>query len=347
MVSEEHKGIKVYKSDASTMIGVLRQQGLIHPNLLIRQEEDFVIIPILDEPEPNFNQTVISHELVSTWFDIDNRPPNSLKEALKELEPNLPEEMIPTSFDQIGDIAIIDLKEPMLPYKLSVGRAIMIANPSIVGVYRKSSKVRGEYRLRGLEYLAGEKNTRTIHREYGLEIHVDVEKAYFSPRLATEHNRIAQKVKTGDRVLDLFGGLAPFGLHITKNVVATVISVDINPEIPDLIRTTIKSNPSLVGTIEIRLGDAKQIAVDLFTQNEEFDHIIMNHPSRAVDYLSSAEKLLRPMGRIFLYVFAPMDDLEKYCRQIVSDNSNLRIADIHIVRQSSPSEYHVCIELIK
>ena len=48
--------------------------------------------------------------------------------------------------------------------------------------------------------------------------HVDVAKAYFSPRLSHEHERVASLVQSGEVVTDLFSGVGPFSVLIGKSL---------------------------------------------------------------------------------------------------------------------------------
>ena len=62
----------------------------------------------------------------------------------------------------------------------------------------RSSDVEGDFRTRNLEILAGEDNTETEYKEFGCKFTVDVENAFFSPRLSTERERIANLIQDGE-----------------------------------------------------------------------------------------------------------------------------------------------------
>ncbi len=52
-------------------------------------------------------------------------------------------------------------------------------------VLAQVSPVEGDFRLRGLAWVAGENKTETIHKEFGYSFKVDLEKRYFSPNFLT------------------------------------------------------------------------------------------------------------------------------------------------------------------
>src|SRR3989344_5189317 len=102
----------------------------------------------------------------------------SFKNSLK-LPKNLIN-LVPTSFDQIGEIAIFN----EFPKEL-----------------KKNKKFSGKYRLQKIRIIAGKKTKETIHKENNLKFKLDIEKAYFSPRTGSERLRIASKIKPDESVL--------------------------------------------------------------------------------------------------------------------------------------------------
>ena len=57
--------------------------------------------------------------------------------------------------------------------------------------------VKGEFRVRDLEVVAGDDRLETIHQEYGIRLLVDPSRVYFNPRLAGERHRVASLVREG------------------------------------------------------------------------------------------------------------------------------------------------------
>ena len=114
-----------------------------------------------------------------------------LKKSLESiLSPKESEELI-SAFDQIGEIIIVRIPDSLLPKKKIIGEALLNDVKIVRSVFYQASAVEGDFRTRNLEVIAGEDNTETEYREFGCKFIVDVENAFFSPRLSTERDRIA------------------------------------------------------------------------------------------------------------------------------------------------------------
>lgn len=347
-MNSEIRGIAIEKTYGSDVIKVLSSLQFIDKNFRIYQDDELIVIPVsvdLHEIEKLDLGVDLNYKIYN--FESKKVRPRSLKEGLISLVPGELHEYLPNAFDQIGNIAIIDIKKELAEYYQEIGSVLMSINQFLIAVYRKSGKVDGQRRVRGIELIAGEGTTRTVHKEHGLRLAVDVEKAYFSPRLSTEHERIALKIETGDEVLDLFGGVAPFAFHIIVQTEANVLSIDINPEVESLIEESLRLNRNQIkGSINYEIGDANSIGKQLIAENKKFDHIIMNHPSDAHSYLKLASDLSKQNGKIYLYIFAPVDNYDEFSENLIkSILTGVEIVGIHVIRQSSPSEYHICAEL--
>src|SRR5512139_2863361 len=70
------------------------------------------------------------------------------------------------SYDIIGDIAIIRLHNVQGESK-RIAQATMGIHKNVKAVFAQTSAVCGDFRVRPLEYVAGERKTTTRHRESG------------------------------------------------------------------------------------------------------------------------------------------------------------------------------------
>lgn len=81
----------------------------------------------------------------------------SLDEILKEI---LPKDIgdIPSSFETVGHIAHLNLRDSALPYKNVIGEVFIAKNPRIRTVVNKTSTIETEFRTFPMEVIAGEDN---------------------------------------------------------------------------------------------------------------------------------------------------------------------------------------------
>ena len=57
---------------------------------------------------------------------------------------------------------------------------------------------------------------KTEYKEFGCKFIVDVENAFFSPRLSTERERIANLIHDGEVVTNMFAGVGMFSIMASK-----------------------------------------------------------------------------------------------------------------------------------
>jgi tRNA (guanine37-N1)-methyltransferase len=222
--------------------------------------------------------------------------PRLIREALAEAGIEDPGSAS-SGVDVIGDIAIVRLAEFSASEKRRVAAALLSGLKNIRVVMEQEGGIEGEFRLRRLRRLAGEKRTLTNHRENGCTFKVDVAKCYFSPRLSTERLRIAELVKQKERVLNMFAGVGPFSILIAKTARVKVTSCELNDYAAALHVENNKLNKveSLVTVIQ---GDAADLPRATSTR---FDRILMPHPSGADKFLPTAFRMATRKATIHYY----------------------------------------------
>ena len=235
------------------------------------------------------------------------------------------------SFDQIGDIIILDDKGTKKQAK-----KLLKQYPSITTVLKKSDIHKGKYRTQKLTYLEGEKKKETIHKESGCRIKLDVEKCYYSPRSSNERLRITKLVKKNESILVLFSGVSPFPCVISKNkLVKEIYAIEVNPTAHKYAEENIKLNK--LKNIKLYKGDVNKILPKI---KKKFDRIIMPLPKTAYQYLPLAKKKLKKGGTIHLYSFFKEPDIKKQNRLL--KNFNMKITKCG---KYSPYTYRVCIDI--
>lgn len=193
-------------------------------------------------------------------------------------------ETLPGSFDVIGTIAI--LPQETKHAKLAA-ETLLLKHKNIRTVMIKVEKVKGRLRKRKLKFLAGAKKKETIHKENGCLIKLNVEDCYFSPRLSNDRLQIARQVKKGEKVLVMFGGVAPYALVIAKNSKASsVYSIEISKKASLYAKENAAIN-KLYNVIVLQ-GDVKRIVPKVARDVKKFDRIVMPRPQLREAFLSEA-----------------------------------------------------------
>lgn len=241
--------------------------------------------------------------------------PRSLRAALEEggslSKSEL--ELAQRAFDVVGDIAIVDIPEALLPKARAFGEALLSLYPNVKVVARKASAVRGELRTRSLEVIAGERRTVTEHHENGVRLRVDVENVYFSPRLSSERLRIARLVKPAENVIVLFAGVGPYSVTIAKlQPSARVVSVELNPEATPFVLENISLN-KVAGRVEAIEGDARSVVREARFRGWA-DRIVMVLPERAHEFLEDSLAALKPGGIVHIYGFGSSKAGDQYAQ---------------------------------
>jgi len=211
-----------------------------------------------------------------------------------------------SSFDVIGDIAIIKIPNELSSKENLIGEQILSNVKNLKTVLKQNSDVEGEYRTRSVSLIAGDEKYETIYKESGVSMKVDVRTVYFSPRLSTERLRIRSMVKEGEHILNMFAGVGTFSFVIAKTADCQIESVDKNPEAVRLAIESIKLNKRLKGKVNPILGDAKEFAE---SHRGEFDRILMPLPERSRDFLKAAVESSKcnSGAMIHYYVHVPED----------------------------------------
>jgi tRNA (guanine37-N1)-methyltransferase len=313
----------------------LSDAGLLRTDLSIKSDAVSVFLPVLEGPdighperEEDFEQVASK---IKSYKDVTDVP-----EALREL--------LPTSFDIIGDVAVFKLDDALISYAEKIGAAMIEANRGIASAALDEG-VEGEMRVRRLRVVAGRESTKTLHKEYGISIAIDPALAYYSPRLANERWRIAQMVRSGEVVIDMFAGVGPFSILIAKiGEPKKVHAIDINEHAVRMLKENIRINKA--ERVEAHLGDAREIAPRLGPS----DRIIMNLPHTSIDFLDVALGIINKRGTIHLYVILEQESQELIRKSIahlaVSLGRGISFKKIHEVHTYSPTQSLFCFDLL-
>lgn len=256
------------------------------------------------------------------------------------------------SYDIIGDITIIRVHDVLKPKAPLIAEAIMKTHKRVKTVLLQTCPVLGEFRLRKLQWIAGEKKTETVHREFGCLFKVDLNQVYFSPRLSYERMRIAKLTKTSEVAVNLFAGVGCFSIVMAKfSKIDRVYSIDINPVAVRCMQGNVILNKVMGQVIPI-FGDAKEVVEKQL--RSVADRVLMPLPGKAYEYLDQALIALKPSGGyVHFYAFehATKDEspVEKVKARVSERLQKLKTGfDIsfgRIVRTTGPNWYQVVIDI--
>ncbi|HEX7445217.1 MAG TPA: class I SAM-dependent methyltransferase family protein, partial [Methanothrix sp.] len=294
----------------------------------IRSDESDVYLPVLEIDDQSAAKLRLIAEFELVPFNFESEEHIQTVEEILGFRP---------SFEVVGDIAMVEDDDAE-----EVASALMSTSKSIKTVIAPISDVEGEFRTRRFRHVAGEVSTVTTHKEHGLRYRVDLEGAYFTPRLGTERLRIASLVRPADVVLDMFAGVGPFALLLARRV-ASVIAMDKNPVAVKYLRENARLNR--IENIEILEGDANKLAR---SYENMADHVIMNLPHSASLFLDTAIKAAKPGGTVHYYCIAPEDDLyrdEALIKEAaLQEEASVEVLYEAIVRSYAPHRHNVVID---
>ncbi len=220
---------------------------------------------------------------------------NILKERLTGQIPQNTINLLPRGYQKIGDIMIITLKPELILYREIIARELIKLTPHTRMVLFKKGGITGDFRKPNLEVILGEGGTETIHFENNCVFKLDVMNIMFSKGNITERRRIAEFIKKGETVVDMFAGIGYFSINIAVHAKPRkIIAIELNPVAYQYLLENIKLN-KVEDLIEPIQGDAGVVCNNL---NCLADRVIMGLLPSPRNYVKAALKILRRPGVI-------------------------------------------------
>jgi len=336
------KCLRVKKDNAEEIRSYLIAENILNEDYKICNDGKFVFFPLKENIE--IDKTL--GQVVEININAKNKKFCSYKDFLR-----IPSDLLgflPSSFDVIGSIILVKLASNLFDYRLEIGNALLKANKNVRTVCAVKNVV-GEFRTRDLEVIAGEDNFLTVHKEYNIKFFVDVDKTYFSPRLANERKRIAGLVGNNEIICDMFAGVAPFSIMISKFAnPGRIVAIDKNEYACDLANRNIRLN-NVLDKIEVFNYDASDIDLVFRNKNIVFDRVIMNLPFKSIDFLNIAFSIVKKNCVIHLYVIEDKNQVSSLVKKIdkIAFDKQLKIVDIkpNLIKSYSPREFYISIDI--
>lgn len=282
------------------------------------------------------------------FYEVENKvlkkrlkKPNNLGEALYFLKSEEKDLMV-KSYDVIGNIAIMEIPDELEKKEKLIGEAVIKTFNNIKTVLKKSGIHYGKYRTQQLDYVAGENTKEIIHVENGLKIKLNVEEVYYSVRLGNERLRVAKKIND-EEVLVMFSGCAPFCLAVEKHSESErIIGIEWNTTAHNYGLENLKLNKSK--NVELVNADVRKVKI-----KDKFDIVLMPAPKNADDYIDVAMNMIKPKGKIYIYLFrhehdvdATRDELKK---KIAWNGGMCELPEAIKCGDFSPGVHRYCFEI--
>lgn len=258
------------------------------------------------------------------------------------------QEMLPASFQRLGHVVIIRLKNELLPNKQLIGEAALTTIPGIKTVCLNTGKIDSEFREPKIEYVAGENNTRVDHTEHGCIFRFDVTKLMWSMGNMNERKRMYQLVKPNETVVDFFAGIGYWSIPIAKHANAKhVYSIDLNPNSIDALRENQKLNKISKEKMTIIQGKCEEVAPTL---GRIADRIILGYLPAPTFALASAFHTFSPAGGVMHYEGVCEEGkydslLQEVREQGVSLGWNVELLHAQQVKSVAPRKWHYVLDI--
>lgn len=251
-----------------------------------------------------------------------------------------------SAFDQIGSIIVIRIPSGLYPRRHLIGETLLSGIKIADRVFCQVTKVDGAWRTRGLELIAGSGDTVATYRENGCVFEIDVEKVFFTPRLATERKRVSEMVRRGETILNMFGGAGLYSIQMARRVMCIVYNVDVNPHATLLCRKNVGLN-RLAGTVIPTTANARKVAG---LMPGIADRTVMSLPERAASFLESALLATKSGGVIHYYTHVHADRKHEAAPLAASELSGLtpegsEILGSRLVRPVGPRYYQIAVDV--
>ena len=212
-----------------------------------------------------------------------------------------------------------------------------------------------------MELLAGEENMITTVKEHGCTFTLDFSKVYWNSRLQSEHKRLVDIFQKDEIVCDMFAGIGPFAIPAAKKG-CVVYANDLNPNSYEALVQNCQLN-HVKDKVHCYNIDARLLLKHLLKNDKclYFDHVIMNLPATAVEFLHVFHDLYSDvegvkndvfdevklkLPKIHCYCFSKAHDPIKDAKNQVLLQlgvMNLENCTVHSVRNVAPRKHMVCV----
>lgn len=335
--------LKVKKENTESARKKLAVSDLLNERRKIKTEKKYSFIPIKEKKKKEAVSLDIG-KLVEHKAEKKKNLPGNFTELLEEKFSEKELNILRSSHDVLGDIAVIEIPDELENKEKEIGKALLKFYPSVRAVFKKTGPVETKFRVLPLEKIAGTGGTEVKYKESGCVFKFDFSKVFFTQRLGTERLRISDKVKPNETIVDMFAGVGPFSIIIAKKnpEIEKIYAIDLNPDAFKYLKENIELNNQ-----EEKIKAVKGNAVELSKKyKRKADRVIMNLPKTSKNFFPAAKRFLKEKGGILhFYTFAETEEEVKEEIKNSIESENYNILKIRKVRPYSPGYYNFAADI--
>ncbi|MCH7902496.1 class I SAM-dependent methyltransferase family protein [archaeon] len=296
-----NSGILIEKQQGQKVHSFLLKNSILNKNLKPLKNKNSVIFPVTKISHKTFSKLKkISPNIKRVKKNFGKRIAKyrNMKEALATKLSKKELELVQTSYDSLGDVAIIEISKKLKGKEKIIGNALLATKNSLKSVYMKIGAHKGIFRSEPVKLIAGEKKKYALYKEHGCTFRITLGKVFFSPRLSTERKRISLQIKKGEKIAALFAGVGPFPIVFAKrSKMEKAVAIELNPVAVKDMKENIKLN-KVSDKVEPVLGDVKELVKKY---RGKFDRAVMPLPKGGETFLETAINYIKPKGGIVHY----------------------------------------------
>lgn len=264
-------------------------------------------------------------------------------------------ELLPSGFQFIGDIIILNLNPVLLKHKKEIGNVVLEINKRAKTVCNRTGKIIGEFREPQIEVIAGSKNTIATIKENKCLYKFDVTKLMFAKGNINERARISKQIKPGELIVDMFAGLGYFSVPIGKlSKASKIYSIELNPNAFFALKENLKLN-KIEDRFEIFNEDNRKVIPKLIEKGIRADRVIMGYLPPPMEFVDSALSIVKKNGIIHYECLLNEDKekrkeeinkiLEEIRKKAEKLGKRVRLLSVNYVKGYAPRVNHEVLDL--
>lgn len=263
--------------------------------------------------------------------------------------------LLPSGFQAIGEICILNLNQDLLSFKNEIGEVVLEIFPRFKTICNKKGEITGKFREPQIEVIAGENKTEAIVKENNCLYKFDVTKVMFAKGNINERVRIARQVQPGEIVVDMFAGIGYFSVPIGKlSLPSKVYSIELNPNSVYYLKENLRLN-KIADKFEVIPGDSMEEVPKLIERGVKADRVVMGYLPPPMEFVPYALRIVKKNGIIHYEEILNLDNekrdeevkqvmgkIEEYAKK---EGRKVKLISVNYVKDYKPHVGHYVLDI--